>query len=164
VDERYPVGDTDSVAVAVLRHERRDAGYPQWSATIGLRGGEATVSVPGHYPAVLAERVRLAAVRFAEAASAAGEAADARPEDGAPPAPWGARLGRDEYLDLTALVRGDEETLALSSSARSPVRVTIEVPRAELEPLAALLDAAQELIETLRQGLGLVPDSLPEAL
>ena len=38
------------------------------------------------------------------------------------------------------------------------------VPRAELEPLALLLDSAQELIETLRQGLGLVPDSLPEPL
>jgi hypothetical protein len=142
MDERYPVGETDSAIVAVLRHERRDAGYPQWSATVGLRGGEATVSIPGHYPAVLAGRLRLAAERFAP----------------------GVRLGRDEYLDLTALVRGSEETLALSSTARSPVRVTVEVPRAELEDLAALLEAAQELIETLRQGLGLVPDSLPEAL
>jgi hypothetical protein len=142
VDERYPVGETESVAVAVLRHERRDAGYPRWTATLGLRGGEATVSVPGHYPAVLAERLRLAAGRFEP----------------------GARLGRDEYLDLTALARGDEETLAISSTSRSPVRVTIEVPRSELDGLAALLDAAQELIETLRQGLGLVPDSLPETL
>jgi hypothetical protein len=142
VDERYPVGETDSAAVAVVRHERRDAGYPQWTATIGLRGGEATVSVPGHYPAVLAERIRQARGRFVP----------------------GSRLARDEYLDLTALARGDEETLAISSSSRSPVRVTIEVPRGELEGLATLLDAAQELIETLRQGLGLVPDSLPEAL
>ena len=142
MDERYPVGETATVAVAVLRHERREAGYPQWSATVGLRGGEATVSVPGHYPGVLAQRLRGAAERFAP----------------------GARLGRDEYLDLTALARGDEETLALSSSARSPVRVTVEVPRAELESLAELLEAAQELIETLRQGLGLVPDSLPDAL
>jgi hypothetical protein len=142
MEERYPVGETDSAAVAVLRHERRDSGYPQWTATIGLRGGEATVSVPGHYPAVLAQRLRSAAERFAP----------------------GSRLGRDEYLDLTALARRGEETLALSSTARSPVRVTIEVPRAELEELAALLDAAQELIETLRQGLGLVPDSLPDAL
>ena len=142
VDERYPVGETDSVAVAVLRHERREPGYPQWSATIGLRGGEATVSVPGHYPGVLAERLRQAALRFAP----------------------GARLKRDEYLDLTALARGDEETLAVSSTARSPVRVTLEVPRSELERLAELLLAAQELIETLRQGLGMVPDSLPEAL
>jgi hypothetical protein len=140
VEERYPIGETDSVAVAVLRHERRDAGYPQWSAAIGLRSGEATVSVPGHYPAVLAQRLRLADQRFAP----------------------GARLGRDEYLDLTALLRADEETLALSSTARSPVRVTIEVPRGELEPLADLLVSAYELIETLRQGLGLVPDSLPE--
>jgi hypothetical protein len=142
MDERYPVGETDSVAVAVLRHARREDGYGRWSVVVGLRGGEATVSVPGHYPGVLAERLRLAAERF-------------RP---------GARLARDEYLDLTALARGEDETLALSSSSRSPVRVTVEVPRAELEALAALLEAAHELIETLRQGLGLVPDSLPETL
>ena len=51
-----------------------------------------------------------------------------------------------------------------SSTARSPVRVTIEVPRVELDSLAELLDEAQTLIEELRQGLGLVPDSLPDAL
>ena len=142
MDERYPIGETDSVAVAVLRHERHDAGYPMWSASIGLRGGEATVSVPGHYPSVLAQRLRAADVRFVH----------------------GARLGRDEYLDLTALTRHGEESLALSSTARSPVRVTVEVPRPELEPLSQLLDGAQQLIEELRQGLGLVPDSLPDAL
>jgi hypothetical protein len=142
MDERYPIGETDSVSVAVLRHERREAGYPMWSATIGLRGGEATVSVPGHYPGVLAPRLRAADAAFAP----------------------GARLGRDEYLDLTALAREEEESLALSSTARSPVRVTIEVPRGEIEPLAVLLDHAQRLIEELRQGLGLVPDSLPDAL
>jgi hypothetical protein len=140
VDERYPVGDTVSAAVAVIRHERRDSGYPQWSASIGLRGGEATVVLPGHYAAVLAQRLRLADERF-------------RP---------GMRLGRDEYLDLTALSRGDEETLALSSTARSPARVTLELPRTELVELAELLESAQELIDTLRQGVGLVPDSLPE--
>ena len=58
----------------------------------------------------------------------------------------------------------DEETLALSSSARSPVRVTVEVPRGELLELATVLDRAQDVIEELRQGLGLVPDSLPDAL
>ncbi|HEX7526584.1 MAG TPA: hypothetical protein VF327_09765, partial [Gaiellaceae bacterium] len=68
------------------------------------------------------------------------------------------------YLDLTALARDGEETLALSSTARSPVRVTVEVPRTELDPLGQLLDGAQLLIEELRQGLGLVPDSLPDAL
>jgi hypothetical protein len=142
MDERYPIGDTASVAVAVLRHERHDAGYPMWSASIGLRGGEATVSVPGHYPIVLAQRLRAADAQFAH----------------------GIRLGRDEYLDLTALARDGEETLALSSTSRSPVRVTVEVPRGEVEPLAQLLDEAQQLIEELRQGLGLVPDSLPDAL
>ena len=142
MDERYPIGETDSVSVAVLRHERREAGYPMWSATIGLRGGEATVSVPGHYPGVLAQRLRAAEAQFAP----------------------GARLGRDEYLDLTALTRDGDESLALSSTARSPVRVTVEVPRTEVEQLAVLLDHAQLLIEELRQGLGLVPDSLPDAL
>jgi len=139
VDERYPIGETETVAVAVLRHERREAGYPMWSASIG---GEATVTVPGHYPGVLAQRLRAAEAQFAP----------------------GARLGRDEYLDLTALARDGDESLALSSTARSPVRVTVEVPRPEVEPLAQLLDDAQRLIEELRQGLGLVPDSLPDGV
>jgi hypothetical protein len=126
----------------VLRHDRHDVGYGMWSTSIGLRGGEATVSVPGHYPAVLAQRLRAADAQFAH----------------------GMRLGRDEYLDLTALARDSEETLALTSTARSPVRVTVEVPRMELDQLAQLLDEAQVLIEELRQGLGLVPDSLPDVL
>jgi hypothetical protein len=141
VDERYPIGETDSIVVSVLRHEH-GAGYAMWSAAIGLEGGEATVHVPGHYPGVLAVRVRSADAAFAP----------------------GTRLGRDEYLDLTALARDGEETLALSSTARSPVRVTIEVPRRELCELADLLERAQRLIEELRQGIGLVPDSLPDAL
>ena len=61
-----------------------------------------------------------------------------------------------------ALASDGVETLALSSTARSPVRVTIEVPREEVDELAQLLAEAQALIETLRQGLGLVPDSLPD--
>jgi hypothetical protein len=142
VDERYPIGETDSIVVSVLRHEQHGPGYAMWSAAIGLEGGEATVHVPGHYPGVLAVRVRSADAAFAP----------------------GTRLGRDEYLDLTALARDRDESLALSSTARSPVRVTVEVPRTELEGLAALLDRAQQVIEELRQGLGLVPDSLPDAL
>lgn len=142
MEERYPIGDTESVVVAVLRHDRREVGYPRWSASIGLSGGEATVIVPGHYPVVLAQRLRAAHAGFAP----------------------GVRLGRDEYLDVTALTRDGDESVALSSTARSPVRVTVEVPRHELEPLAVLLDEAQRLIEELRQGLGLVPDSLPDAL
>jgi hypothetical protein len=82
MDERYPIGDTDSVSVAVLRHAAGD-GYTRWSVAIGLRSGEATVHVPGHYPAVLAAHLRSANTRFAP----------------------GARLGRDEYLDLTAVAR-----------------------------------------------------------
>jgi hypothetical protein len=140
MDERYPIGVTDSCAVTVLRHEGGGDGYGSWSATIGLRSGEATIRVPGHYAGVLAERLGGAAERFAP----------------------GRRLARDEYLDVTALATEDVETLALSSTARSPVRVTIEVPRDEVDELAALLAEAQHVIETLRQGLGIVPDSLPE--
>ena len=144
MEERYPIGETDSVAVVVLRHERREAGYPMWSSAIATRGGEATILVPGHYAGVLAGRLRQANERFAA----------------------GAKLpaGRDEYLELTALVREDEETLALSSTARSPVRVTVEVPRSELGELANLLEHGQHLIDELRQGLGLVPDSLPDGV
>ena len=141
VEERYRIGSTDSVDVAVLRHERRD-GFLEWTASLGLRGGEGTVHVPGHYPAVLAQRLRAAHDRFVP----------------------GGRLGRDEYLDLTALAREGEESLAISSTARSPVRVTVEVPRGEVRELANLLDHAQHLIEELRQGVGLVPDSLPDVL
>jgi hypothetical protein len=140
MQERYPVGETGSVAVSVLRHES-DASA-RLSAAIGLRTGEATIHVPGHYAAVLAERLVSAEERFAA----------------------GARLTRDEYLDLTAIVRGGEETLAVSSTARSPVRVTVEVPRAELGELAFLLTRAQQLIDELRQGIGLVPDSVPDPL
>ena len=142
MEERYPVGVTESCAVHVLRHEGDGSGYGSWSATIGLRSGEATIRVPGHYAGVLAERLGTAAERFEP----------------------GRRLARDEYLDVTALATDGVETLAISSTARSPVRVTVEVPRDEADELAAVLAEAQRLIETLRQGLGLVPDSLPEAL
>jgi hypothetical protein len=140
MEERYPIGVTDSCVVAVLRHKGDGDAYASWSATIGLRGGEATIRVPGHYAGVLAERLGAAAERFEP----------------------GRRLARDEYLDVTALSTAGVETLALSSTARSPVRVTVEVPRDEIDELASLLTEAQRLIETLRQGLGLVPDSLPE--
>ena len=142
MEERYPIGVTPSCAVHVLRHGSGGEGYAGWSATIGLRSGEATIRVPGHYAGVLAERLRGAAERFEP----------------------GRRLARDEYLDVTALATDGVETLALSSTARSPVRVTLEVPRGEVDELAAFLEEAQRLIETLRQGLGLVPDSLPDVL
>ena len=141
MEERYPIGVTMSCVVAVLRHDGDGESYGSWSVTIGLRGGEATIRVPGHYASVLAERLRSATERFVP----------------------GKRLARDEYLDVTALATDGVETLALSSTARSPVRVTVEVPRGEVDELASLLAEAQRLIETLRQGVGLVPDSLPEA-
>ena len=56
LDERYPIGETVSVKVAVLRHDRAE-GYLRWSVAVGLRSGEATVHVPGHYPGVLAGRL-----------------------------------------------------------------------------------------------------------
>jgi hypothetical protein len=143
VSERYPIGETESITVAVLRHDGEEsAAYARWSVALTTASGEATVHIPGHYPGVLALRLRQADARFAP----------------------GAKLpaGRDEFLDLTALVRGDEETLALSSTPRSPVRVSIEVPRSELPELADVLSSAQELIEELRQGLGLVPDVIPD--
>jgi hypothetical protein len=142
MEERYPVGVTASCAVQVVRREGDGTGYASWATAIGLRSGEATIQLPGHYAGVLAERLGSAAERFA----------------------LGRRLARDEYLDVTGLATDDVETLALSSTARSPVRVTVEVPRGEVEELALLLADAQGLIETLRQGLGLVPDSLPEVL
>ncbi|HKD93550.1 MAG TPA: hypothetical protein VKB43_02445 [Gaiellaceae bacterium] len=142
MEERYPIGVTETLAVHVLRHDGDGDAYGSWSATIGLRSGEATIRVPGHYAGVLAERLGAAAERFTP----------------------GQRLARDEYLDVTALATGNVETLAISSTARSPVRVTVEVPRDEADELASLLADAQRLIETLRQGLGLVPDSIPETL
>ena len=142
MEERYPVGATASCAVHVMRHDDGGDGYGSWSATIGLRSGEATIRVPGHYAGVLAQRLATAPERFAP----------------------GRRLARDEYLDITALSTDDVETIGLSSTARSPVRVTVEVPLDEADELALLLAEAQRLIETLRQGLGMVPDSLPELL
>lgn len=142
MDERYPIGGTSSSFVAVLREGDGGVGYAGWAATIGLRSGDATIRLPGHYPGALAQRLRSAADRFEP----------------------GQRLARDEFLDVTAIAAGCEETLALSSSARSPVRVTVEVPRDEIEALAELLERAQAVIDTLRQGLGLVPDSLPDVL
>jgi hypothetical protein len=53
MDERYPIGVTDSCAVAVLRQDGGGDGYGSWSTTVGLRSGEATIRVPGHYAGVL---------------------------------------------------------------------------------------------------------------
>src|SRR3954451_412506 len=142
MDERYPIGITSSCAVTVLRQDGAETGYDGWSAAIGLLGGEATVRVPGHYAGLLGDVLRSADLRFVA----------------------GSRLARAEYLEVTGLMVDGLETVALSSTARSPVRVTVEVPRAELDDLATLLEQAQQLIEELRQGVGLIPDSLPDAL
>src|SRR5947209_8813000 len=117
MDERYPIGVTSSCAVTVLRQDAAENGYGGWSAAIGLLSGDAAVRVPGHYAGLLGDALRSADERFAP----------------------GARLARDEYLDVTGLIVEGLETVALSSTARSPVRVTVEVPRGELDDLAALL-------------------------
>jgi hypothetical protein len=132
MDERYPIGVTASCTVSVVRHDGREDVYGSWSATIGLRSGEATIRVPGHYAGVLAERLGAAAERFEP----------------------GRRLARDEYLDVTALATDDVETLALSSTARSPVRVTIEVPRDEVDELASLPDEEVAARLVALRGLG----------
>ena len=96
-----------------MRQDGAESGYGGWSAAVGLLSGEATVRLPGHYAGLLADVLR-SAERFAP----------------------GARLARDEYLDVTGLIADGLETVALSSTARSPVRVTLEVPRDELDDLA----------------------------
>ena len=58
MEERYPVGVTESCAVAVLRHEGDAAGYASWSATIGLRTGEATIGKFGVIAAEVTEFFR----------------------------------------------------------------------------------------------------------
>ena len=68
MEERYPIGETDTVTLAVLRHNREAEGYRRWSVAFGLLGGEATVHVPGHYPGVLAGRLRAADIAFAPGA------------------------------------------------------------------------------------------------
>jgi hypothetical protein len=146
MDERYPIGESEHAAVTVLRDER-ETGYGQWSVAVRLRGGEAALRLPGHYADELAARLR---------------AAESRVADGAPSRP--VRLSRDEFLDVSAYRRDGDDVLALTSSARSPLRVTLELPVEEIEPLAELLDRAHELVETLRRGVGLVPDTLPESL
>lgn len=141
MEERYPVRATRSCAAAVPRRKGARAGNASRSAPIGLRSGGTTIHVPGHCAGLPAERLPAAPERFAP----------------------GRRLARDEHLDVTRVSARDAETVALSFAARSPVQVTVEVPRRDVEELPALLAEAQRLIETLRQGLGLVPDSLREA-
>lgn len=146
MEERYPIGASEHASVCVLRDER-EAGYGQWAVAVRLLAGDGGLRLPGHYADELAARLR---------------AADSRVADGAPRRPT--RLSRDEFLDLCAYRRDGEDVLALSSSARSPLRVTLELPVEGIEPLAELLDRAHELVETLRRGVGLVPDTLPESL
>jgi hypothetical protein len=141
--ERYPIGETELVRVEVRRVERGDGDADAWSVCLLVREGETLVRLPGHYGAVLAERLRDAA-----AAVAAGVAGGVR------------RTYRDEFLDLTAV----DGAVVLSSSMRSPLRVSLRLPEDDLDALAALLDGAAELVDTLRRGVSLVPDALPEEL
>ena len=141
--EVYPVGDSGDVRVEVRRDDGADDGFAGFGVCLSLDSGSALVRLPGHYGGELAARIRQA-----EAALSAG-VVRAR------------RTYRDEYLDLT-VIAGEEGELLLSSSARVPLRLTVRLPQQELLPLATLLEQAHQLVETLRQGLGLVPDHLPE--
>lgn len=139
------MGETDYARVEVRRVDRPGAGSAAWSVCLAVREADVLVRLPGHYGAVLAGRLR-----DAERALAAGAFGGVH------------RTYRDEFLDLTAVDRDDGRAVALTSSARSPFRVSLLVPETELAPLAALLADADELVETLRQGLALVPDRLPD--
>ena len=65
MDERYPIGFTATCAVHVRGTTATEPPTRSWSTTIGLRSGEATIRIPGHYAGVLAERLgaRRGAVR-----------------------------------------------------------------------------------------------------
>ncbi len=141
--EIYPVGESGGVRVEVRRDDRADEGFTGFGVCLALDQGAAIVRLPGHYGAELATRIRQA-----EAALSAG-VMRAR------------RTYRDEYLDLT-VVAGEDGELLLSSTARVPLRLTVRLPQHELLALAGLLEQAHALVETLRRGLGLVPDHLPE--
>lgn len=143
--ERYPVGETDFALVEVHRHERPDAGAIEWTVTVLVQEGGALLRLPGHYAGVLAPRL----------ADAAAALAGPRPAR---------RVYRDEFLDLTAVERPGGLALAVTSTARYPFRVSLLVPEEAVEPLAGLLEQAAELVDTLRLGIALVPDRLPDDL
>src|SRR4051794_37564798 len=141
--ESYPIGACGGMRVEVQRDERAEAGFAGFGVCLALDEHNAVVRLPGHYGAELAGRIREA------------EGVLARGPDAA------RRTYRDEYLDLTVLP-GAEGELLVSSSARVPLRMSVRVARRDLLPLAALLESAHELVDTLRHGVALVPDSLPE--
>jgi hypothetical protein len=143
--ERYPIGETEAASVEVRRHQRADVGYGGFSVCILLHEGETLLRLPGHYGAVLAERLRAADGLLAEDAGGDGR-----------------RVYRDEFLELTALEEDDEPCLALTTTARAPVRIALKLARDELQPLAALLEEAQRVVDTLRQGISFVPDYPPD--
>lgn len=139
--ESYPVGQSGGVSVEVRRDDHAEDGFAGFS--VCLEHGPTVLRLPGHYGSELAARFRDAEAELAEGLAGAR------------------RTYRDEYLDLTA-VAGDDGELLLSSTARVPLRLSMRLPRRELLPLAALLEAAQDVVDTLRQGVSLVPDRLPE--
>lgn len=136
------MGASGGVHVEVRRDVRAEEGFAGFSVCLAVDDGSFVVRLPGHYGAELAARLR------------DGEDALARGGRGA----W--RTYRDEYLDLTALP--EEEALVLSSSARIPLRLSVRLPRRDLAELAQLLERAHEVVDTLRHGVGLVPDRLPD--
>ena len=143
--ERYPIGETDAASVEVRRHQRADFGYGGFSLCILLHEGQTLLRLPGHYGGVLAERLRAADTLLGDETDVDGR-----------------RVYRDEFLELTALEEDDESLLALTTTARAPVRVALKLARDELQPLASLLEEAQRVVDTLRQGISLVPDYPPD--
>ena len=143
--ERYPVGECGDLRVEVRRAEHAGEGLAGFSIALAADEASFVVRLPGHYGAELARHIRAA-----ESASSPG-AAGAR------------RTYRDEFLDLTVLAGEDGDgELLISSSARVPLRMSMRLAREDLRPLAELLESAHELVETLRRGISLVPDRLPE--
>jgi hypothetical protein len=140
--ESYPIGTSGGVLVEVLRDERMQDGFAGFGVALAEDGGSFVVRLPGHYAAELAARLR-----EAEEELAAGGRGSRR-------------TYRDEYLDLTVLPA--EDALVLSSSARIPLRLSVRLAGRDLTELGQLLERAHEVVDTLRQGVGLVPDRLPE--
>lgn len=141
--ESYPVGESGGVRVDVQRDEDAGEGFAAFSVCLAVDDGSAVVRLPGHYGGELASRIREADEELA------------RGVDGA------RRTYRDEFLDLTVL-SGEDAGLVVSSTARVPLRLSVRLRQAELLPLAGLLERAHELVETLRHGVALVPDRLPD--
>ena len=142
--ESYPIGASGGVRVEVQRAEHADdglAGLTRFSVCLAVDDGSVVVRLPGHYGAELAARLR----DGEEALGRGGRRLAHLPRrvprpDGAP-----RRGGARPQLDL-----------ARAPAALRPPR------RPRPRGTADLLDRAHKLVDTLRHGVGLVPDRLPD--